>query len=126
MNRLIQKYLYPDNLTLSPLEYEWDGFKCVFVVASTDDMEKVAHWYDEAFPNVFSSDEEDYRIYTFDAGDLHLALAKDSSGLRAFIGSSVLEDIACRQHEGVIGVLRFHDYYWNMAPEGPLEGKLIS
>jgi hypothetical protein len=124
MNHRIQRYFYPDNLTVASLEYEWDGFNCVFVIASSDDMEKVDRWYAEAFPNAFSSDEEDYRIYHFEVGDLHLAHANDTSGLQAFVGSSVLKDIAEHQQKGVIGVLRFHDFLGNVDPDGPIEAKL--
>jgi hypothetical protein len=65
VNQVIQKYLHPDNLTLAPLEYGWNGFKCVFVIAFTDDFDTITHWYNEALPNAISSDEKDSAWLSF-------------------------------------------------------------
>jgi len=66
-----EKCTCPLYLALSPLscpfifEYEWNGFKCVFVIAFTDDFDTITHWYNEALPNAISSDEEDSAWLSF-------------------------------------------------------------
>mgnify|MGYP003390159974 CR=1 FL=1 len=109
---------YPRLLTVKPLEYDWDGFSSVTAFATQDDFQTVQVWFLAYKSKFWEGQSEEGRLELYFVNDrdesvasvlvVNLSITNTMDCLQAYIGSTVLAEVAETRDARCVGVFFAH------------------
>ena len=108
------KFIYPDSERIEPLEYDWNGYREVWLFGSSERLDTVAKWYQENLKEFENQSEEsdllDLFLYEGDSYVGSVQIVDTVNGesheeIDAFVGSKILKNMLADKQLKTVGVV---------------------